>query len=151
MIRRTATSVLALGAVSIPTFSAFAQTGDAADPWDLLSQIEIEEIITATTYEVRKVFPAALENGIEVFDITGYVVPMTDGPTVSEFILVSDIGFCPYCGSLDHGAALQVSLASPIDSLEEGSRITLRGSLETVTDPETWQATVMRDARVIEG
>lgn len=123
----------------------------ALDPWDLLAQVEIEEIMTETSYEVRKVFPSAIEDGIEAFDITGYVVPLSDGPDLTDFILVSDMGFCPFCGSPEHGTSLQVSMASPTAGLEEGTRVTLRGALEAVTDPETFQSTIMRNARLVGG
>lgn len=120
------------------------------DPWALLSSIAIEEIFTGDTYEVVKIFPAEIENGIEKFDITGYVVPLSPGAEVTELLLVSDMGACPFCGGSDHGGSLQVSLAEPLIGIEEGARMTLRGSLEPVTDPETWQAAIMRDARVLE-
>ena len=120
-----------------------------SDPWALLSQIEIEEIVTETSYEVRKVFPAAIENGIEVFDITGYAVPLSPEGEVRELMLVADMGDCPFCGSSEHGGSLMVQLAEPLAGLEEGQRITLRGALEAVTDPETWQAAVMKGARLI--
>ena len=113
---------------------------DTAAPWDLLAAIEIEEIIADTTYEVRKVFPSAIENGVDQFDISGV--------EISDFILISDMGFCPFCGSPEHGTSLQVSMADPI-VFEEGKRITLRGALETVTDPETWQTTVLTGAHAL--
>jgi hypothetical protein len=121
---------------------------DTSAQWDLLAAIEIEEIITDTSYEVRKVFPSALENGVEQFDISGYLVPLSDGAEISDFILISDMGFCPFCGSPEHGTSLQVSMADPIP-FEEGKRVTLRGALETVTDPETWQTTVLTGAQAL--
>lgn len=129
-------------------FAGAVWADDTAAQWDLLAAIEVEEIITDTTYEVRKVFPSALENGVEQFDISGYLVPLADGAEISDFILISDMGFCPFCGSPEHGTSLQVSMADPI-AFEEGKRITLRGALETVTDPETWQTTVLTDARAL--
>jgi hypothetical protein len=122
---------------------------DLAASWDLLAAISVEEIVTDTTYEVRKIFPAAVENGIDQFDITGFIVPLTDGPDITDLILVSDMGFCPFCGSPEHGTSLQVTMADPLTGFEEGSRITLRGALQAVTDPETWQTTVMTNARAL--
>ncbi len=122
---------------------------DLAASWDLLAAISVEEIVTDTTYEVRKIFPTAVENGIDQFDITGFIVPLTDGPDITDFILVSDMGFCPFCGSPEHGTSLQVTMADPLTGFEEGSRITLRGALQAVTDPETWQTTVMTNARAL--
>jgi hypothetical protein len=122
---------------------------DLAASWDLLAAISVEEIVTDTTYEVRKIFPTAVENGIDQFDITGFIVPLTDGPDITDFILVSDMGFCPFCGSPEHGTSLQVTMADPLTGFEEGSRITLRGALQAVTDPETWQTTIMTNARAL--
>lgn len=145
---KTASSILALSApFTLIAGSAFADGSSA--PWDLLADIEIEEIITDTSYEVRKVFPAAIENGVEQFDISGYVVPLSDDPEITDFILISDMGFCPFCGSPEHGTSLQVTMADPLVDFEEGKRITLRGALQTVTDPETWQTTILTDARAM--
>ena len=146
-MRKLTTSTLALAAPFAMTGSvAFAD--DTTAQWDLLAAIEVEEIITDTTYEVRKVFPSALENGVEQFDISGYLVPLSGGSEISDFILISDMGFCPFCGSPEHGTSLQVSMADPIP-FEEGKRVTLRGALETVTDPETWQTTVLTGAQAL--
>lgn len=146
MIKST-TSTLALAAPLTLGVSA-VWADDSAAQWDLLAAIEIEEIITDTSYEVRKVFPSAIENGVEQFDISGYLVPLADGAEISDFILISDMGFCPFCGSPEHGTSLQVTMADPIQFVE-GERVTLRGALETVTDPETWQTTVLTGAQAL--
>lgn len=44
---------------------------------------------------------------------------------------------------------LMVELDDPIQTFEEGTRLSLRGDLEAVTDPETWQSAVMRRAVVV--
>ncbi|MEL6840521.1 MAG: hypothetical protein AAFP85_14610 [Pseudomonadota bacterium] len=119
--------------------------------WDAINGIEIEEIITDTSYEVRKVFPSEIKDGVEQFDITGFVVPFGDLSNVREFMIVSDMGFCPFCGDPDHGSALQVSMTEPLPFIEEGMRISLRGSLETIKDSQTWQSAIMRDAVVVDG
>lgn len=143
---------VSIAALTAPlTLVAGAVWAQEPTSWDLLAQVEIQEIVTDTSYEVRKVFPAAIENGIETFDITGYVVPLTQGPEITDFILVSDMGFCPFCGSPEHGTSLQVAMATPAIGLEEGTRVTLRGTLEAITDPETFQSTMMRDAQLIGG
>lgn len=140
---KTMTSVFALGALT-------AGTATADPAWDLIAAIEVEEIMTETTYEVRKTFPAAVQNGIEDFDITGYLVPLANGAELSDFILISDMGFCPFCGSPEHGTSLQVSMASPV-AFEEGARVTVRGALEANTDPETFQSTMLRGAVLVDG
>ena len=95
---RTATAPLALAL----GFAPFAATAERIEgpAWDLLGSIGVEEIVTETSYEVRKLFPADVVDGIEQFDITGYVVPLyEEGGELTEFIIVSDMGFCPYFGS----------------------------------------------------
>ncbi|KAG1667702.1 ATP-dependent RNA helicase RhlE [Nymphon striatum] len=141
----TKSSVSAIALAAPATFfSGAVWADDTAAQWDLLAAIEVEEIITDTSYEVRKVFPSAIEDGVDQFDISGYLVPLSDGDTISDFILISDMGFCPFCGSPEHGTSLQVTMADPI-VFEDGKRVTLRGALETVTDPETWQTTAVEE------
>ncbi|SLN58507.1 hypothetical protein [Pseudooctadecabacter jejudonensis] len=145
-MKKTAVSALALSA-PFGVASGVALADDAN--WEVLSQIEVEEIITETSYEVRKIFPAAIENGVEQFDITGYVVPLYSETDIKEFILISDMGFCPFCGDPEHGTSLQVTMADPLPEYIEGERITLRGALQTVTDSETWQTTILTNARAL--
>lgn len=149
MMKRTTSLSVSATAIAAAT-QGFAQSVDST-AWDLLEAIEVEEIVTETSYEVRKIFPSEIKDGVEQFDITGYAVPLGSGTNVSELMLVSDMGFCPFCGDPDHGTALQVSLAEPLPILEEGTRLQLRGSLETITDSATWQSAVMRNARLVEG
>lgn len=137
----TALSV-ALTGVAAPSFAE-------VDPWALLSAVELEEIATETSYEVRKTFPERLKDGISGFRISGYAVPMEAGDSVRQVMLVSDMGNCPFCGQGDHGVTLMVELDDPIQTFEEGTRLSLRGDLEAVTDPETWQSAVMRRAVVV--
>lgn len=144
---KSTVSILALTA-PLTIGASVVLADDNAAQWELLSQIEIEEIITETSYEVRKVFPSSIENGVEQFDISGYLVPLNEGAEISDFILISDMGFCPFCGSPEHGTSLQVSMADPI-AFEEGKRVTLRGALEPVTDPETWQTTLLNNAHAL--
>lgn len=137
-------SALALGAASQ---GARAES----DAWTLLDQIEIEEIVSETSYEVRKRFPAALDQGEIELEITGYAVPRLPGEVIDELILVADEGICPFCGSADHSASLQVLLAEAMSGpmMDESTRITLRGTLVPVRDPETWQAAILKDARIV--
>jgi hypothetical protein len=141
-------------------FALFAAMGSAigtgatvaqadTDAWQLLEEIKINEIVTETTYEVQKTFPERMEERGEGILISGYAFPMLPGETIRELILVSDMGLCPLCGNGDHGANLQVTLAEPITTFDESTRITLRGNLKAVTDPETWQAAILKDAQII--
>lgn len=149
------TSSIALAAVLgtqvAPVLAKPASTGEA-DVWELLSQIQIEELVTETSYRVNKSWPKGFDGTMEDTQITGYAVPMFPGfpgESVKELILTSDIGLCPLCGSPDHGATLQVTLAEPIIGFEEGQRIALTGTLQRVENTETWQAAKMTGARVI--
>jgi hypothetical protein len=143
----SAAMMSALGATTM-TFTA-PQALAQVDVWELLDQIEIEEVITETTYEVKKSLPAEIDQGLSDVQITGYAVPMIPGEMVQELLLVSDMGLCPLCGSGDHGATLQVSLADPIPGFDASRKITLRGDVQAVRDPETWQAAVMTGAKAV--
>lgn len=139
-------STLALGAAFMSsTTGVWAQSND----WDLLRGIEITETVTDTSYRVDKSFPAEIRNGRAGMVLTGYVVPITPGAEVHELILVSDMGFCPFCGDPDHGASVQVLLDTPVTGLEEGARITLRGDMSPVHDPQTWNAAVLNNAVIV--
>lgn len=141
---------LALSAIAIGTGGAQAASASPSDEsWHLLNTIDRIEIITDTTYEVRKIYPEALRGDDIELEITGYAVPLTPGEKVRELLLLSDMGTCPFCGSLDHGATLEVSLAEAIPTFDDSMRISLRGTLQKVTDPETWQATILRDAVIL--
>lgn len=134
--------------VAFGTFASAAIASD--DPWALLAGVAIDERVDGDSYVVTKTFPAAIENGISDFLITGYAVPLTPGERVTELMLVSDMGNCPFCGSSDHGVSLQVQLDEPIIGLEAGTRLSVRGALEPVHDTDTWQSTILRAARVVE-
>lgn len=138
---------IALSAAALTPFAlpAAAET----DAWHMMSQIKINEIVTETTYEVQKTYPTALSEGAIEVEITGYAVPRLPGDMVQDLILMSDMGNCPLCGSFDHGTNLQVLLTEAIPAFEEGTRVSFVGTLTPVTDPETWQTVILKDARVI--
>ncbi|MDC0738624.1 hypothetical protein N6L24_10050 [Cognatishimia sp. SS12] len=145
------TSRFALAA-ALGTTAATAQaetSGTTTDAWTLLEQIKVTEIITETSYEVKKSYPGDLQELGRDIEISGYAVPMYPGSEITELLLVSDMGLCPLCGNSEHGANLQIVLAEPITQLDETKRIVLRGDLAPVLDPETWQAAIMRNAKII--
>lgn len=144
--RHTA-SRLALGVAALPVVAGTAMAG--TDGWALLASIGIEEIETATDYRVVKTFPSEIENGVERFDITGFAVPVSDDPDIREFIIVSDMGFCPFCGSAEHGTSLVVRTVDPVGDIAEGQRVTVRGTLEPVRDPGTLMSAIMREGRIL--
>ena len=117
----------------------------AADPWDLLAAIEVEEVQVEDRWEARKSYPDALLAEAEGFEITGHVVPVTPQAELELFLLVPDPDDCPFCGSTGYGPSLEVEMRRALDA-DEGERVTLRGRLELVEDPETWQAVRLTDA-----
>lgn len=144
---RTLRSATAIGLFTVVAPGGPALANDAG--WDLLKSIGLEEIVTESSYEVRKSFPDRLENPVEGFSLTGFVVPLWNEGEIKDFILVSDMGFCPFCGDPEHGTAVQVELDIPQSELEEGMRITVQGVLEPVLDPETMQTVRLVRAAVV--
>jgi hypothetical protein len=142
-------SPLALAA-ALPALAG-APVADAADGWDLLGKIEFEERETATSWSVIKRFPAELEGGVETFEISGYLTPVGWEEATRDFMLVSDAGQCPFCGSGEHGTAIEVRMTDPLPVSDESRRVTLRGALHPVRDETTLQAVVMTGAEIVDG
>ncbi|MEM9349479.1 MAG: hypothetical protein AAGA47_04405 [Pseudomonadota bacterium] len=90
--------------------------------------------------------PVAADEGSALYEMTGYVALVRSAAEVSEFMLVSDMGVCPWCGEAGHGVALEVQLAGPTLDLEDGQRITVRGVLEGDLASEP---SLMMDAQVL--
>ncbi|MEM1152038.1 MAG: hypothetical protein AAGI03_16080 [Pseudomonadota bacterium] len=90
--------------------------------------------------------PVTAKDGSALYEMTGYVALVRSAAEVSEFMLVSDMGVCPWCGEAGHGVALEVQLAGPTVDLEDGQRITVRGVLDgdLATEPS-----LMMDAQVL--
>ncbi|WP_308917519.1 hypothetical protein [Jannaschia sp. LMIT008] len=128
-----------------------AADGQADAAWDLLSRIERTEVVTDDSYAVLKRFPPEIADGADVFEISGFLVPMGFGAETTDFMLIPEAGMCPFCGSSDHGLAIQVAMADPLPAVEGESRVTLRGALHAVTDPQTFQSVVMTDAVTVGG
>ncbi len=150
------TSTLAFAAVLGSTAtSGFSQPGEPLSPdvWALLDQIQIEEIVTETSYEVRKSWPDAFAQDLSNMRVTGYAVAMipgAPGQKVQELLLTSDSGICPLCGSGDHAATLQIVLDEPLEDFVEGQRISVEGTLMRVDDSTTWQSAQMINARLVD-
>ena len=115
------------------------------DGWDLLSAIEVEEVQVEDRWEARKTYPDALLAAREGFEITGHVVPVVPQAELELFLLVPDPDDCPFCGSAGYGPSLEVTMRRPLDAAE-GEEVTLRGTLEIVADPATWEAVRLTDA-----
>ncbi|MEM7489845.1 MAG: hypothetical protein AAF390_12065 [Pseudomonadota bacterium] len=148
MRRVTALSTTAMSLVTLPLAAGAETVGDG---WHLLGQIEVIEHETETSWSVTKRFPAQLEGGADTFEISGYLIPVGWEEETRDFMLVSDLGQCPFCGSGDHGTSIEVRLADPLPVTEESRHATLRGALHTVTDPQTMQAVIMTDAVLLDG
>ena len=91
-MKKTTTSAIALAAPL--TLGVSMVWGDnSSSQWDLLASIEIEEIITDTSYEVRKTFPSEVENGV------GLRVTSDDPAVVAR---ITGLGFFGLMASQDH-------------------------------------------------
>ncbi len=73
------------------------------------------------------VFPSALKRlNNKVIELPGYIIPTKVGQRFSEFMFsIVPIASCPYCGSGDIPAMIQVKMLSPIPITEKP--IKLRG------------------------
>lgn len=131
---------------SIPTLAILISlAAPAAADWDLLAAIEVEEVQVEDRWEARKTFPDGLAAAAEGFEITGHVVPVVPDAELRLFLLVPDPDECPFCGDAGYGPSLEVEMRDALDAAE-GEQVTLRGDLEFVEDPETWQAVRLTDA-----
>ncbi|MEL6913436.1 MAG: hypothetical protein AAFP13_02935 [Pseudomonadota bacterium] len=99
--------------------------------------------------DTRFLTPVARDAGGEIYEVTGFLHLVKVSAEVSEFILVSDMGVCPWCGGADHGTALEVQLADPAARLEHGQRITVRGQLEDVRGLDAHMTTRMVAASIL--
>lgn len=142
---RTATATLAI------TTSLWLAAPTAAEPfenWELLSSVRVTEILVNDRWGAKKEYPEALLAARQGFEIEGYYVPIEAQPYVRSFILVPDPADCPFCGTSGYGPALEVQLKGRMADIAEFSRITVRGELELITDPDTYMAYRMVDAAV---
>jgi len=141
---------LLLSSFSLAAFSAARPVTAASAPgWDDLKGIEIDEIITETSYRVEKRFPDRLVSGVNGIVLTGFAAPLTPGDVVTELVLASDLGACPYCSEMGHSATALVKLAEPITGLEPNARVTLIGDFKPNFDPETWEAAIVENAKIL--
>ena len=134
-------SILTLGI----TTSAFANP----DNWGLLSGVKISEEGEGLDWKAVKEFPASLQAATDGFTITGFAIPIVPEAYVETFLLVADPDDCPFCGSSGYGPVLEVHLKRPIGDLVEFAEITVRGTLELIDDPQTFQAYRLLDAYAV--
>ena len=133
--------------LAIITSIAFAATPSlAADPWDMLARVDIEETIDGDIWRAEKTFPPELVAAAEGFEIEGFLVPILPEAYITTFLLVEDPADCPFCGSGGYGPTLEVHLKSPLSDIPEFTRVTVRGDLVLIEDPETTQSARLENA-----
>ncbi|MGR3492105.1 MAG: hypothetical protein ACU0DW_08605 [Shimia sp.] len=124
-----------------------AALADTDAPWNLLGEGTFTETLKGDIYRVDKEFPAGLADG-QAMTIQGYVVPIQAQAYITSFLLVQDPADCPYCGTGDgYAPTLEVLLKRAAPDIPEFSQVTVTGTLEFVTDTETWQLFRLTDAR----
>lgn len=119
---------------------------EEADNWQLLSEATVSEAEENGVWRAEKHFPEGLRAAASSFEISGYLVPVLAEPYIQHFLLVADPDDCPFCGSSGYGPALEVNLRTPLPDLPEFSEITVKGELELIDDPETFQLYRLNDA-----
>lgn len=140
---RFATLAAALGLI---TFAAPVQ----ANPWALMAQIQYIENEKDGEWSVQKLIPEALKEAGEGFEITGFYVPVEAQSKVRTFLLVPDPADCPFCGTNGYGPTLEVFMRHPINDEAEGTRMTLRGTLQLDESPETYRAVLLVNAKRVD-
>ncbi|MGR3467256.1 MAG: hypothetical protein ACU0CI_05200 [Shimia sp.] len=136
-------SLALITALLLPTIG----TADTDAPWNLLGDATFTETLKGDTYRVDKAFPAGLRDG-QTMTIEGYVVPIQAQAYITSFLLVQDPADCPYCGTGDgYAPTLEVLLSRAAPDIPEFSQVTVTGTLQFVTDTETWQLFRLTDAR----
>lgn len=145
---------LTLSLMTLPIAGAAAAESagpTGADGWHVLGGIETVEHETETSWSVTKRYPPEIADGADAFELSGYLVPVGFGAETRDFMMVTDLASCPFCGSGDHGRSIEVRLADPIPATEDARRATIRGALHLVRDADTLQAVVMTDAVLLDG
>ncbi|MEL7344052.1 MAG: hypothetical protein AAFN59_04220 [Pseudomonadota bacterium] len=113
--------------------------GDEAG-WDLLTSVKITEVGEGLDWRAEKTFSEDIRAAADAFQISGFVVPIVPEPYVQTFLLVAEPEDCPFCGSSGYGPVLEVHLKRPLAGLTEFAELTVRGQLELIDDPMTFQA-----------
>lgn len=143
---RTLTATLAI------TTSVALAAPLAAGPfenWELLSSVRVTEVLVNDRWGAKKEFPEALVAAQNGFEIEGFYVPIEAQAYVQSFLLVPDPADCPFCGSSGYGPSLEVKLKGNMADIAEFSKLTVRGDLELIHDPDTYMAYRMVDAVLI--
>lgn len=145
MQRRMATLVTATSlAVAAPVSAGW-------DGWSLLQSVEVKEVVQDDLWRAQKSFPPELRAATEGFEVRGFYVPIQAEPYIQRFLVVQDPADCPFCGGSGYGPSLEVHLKKPMADIPEFSEITVKGDLDLIDDPDTYQAYILRGAVVMDG
>lgn len=134
---------------SILTLGITTDAGAEPAAWELISKIEITEVEKDDQWQVKKSYPDALRAQADSFRIRGFYVPVEAQAYVKSFLLVPDPADCPFCGNGGYGLSLEVHVSKAMPDMAEGTDITVEGRLELVESDETYQAVILRDARLV--
>ncbi|KMW57818.1 hypothetical protein AIOL_002786 [Candidatus Rhodobacter oscarellae] len=119
--------------------------------WQVLQGVTITEELDGDIWQAKKSFSADVLAAAESrnFDIAGFYVPIQAQAYIEFFLLVPDPADCPFCGNGGYGPSLEVTLKKPMKDMAEFSKLHIRGQLELIDDPTTYQAYRMIDAAVV--
>ena len=146
MMRSTLLVLILLAAPAAATDALF----DSDEAWNLLNTATVREKIEDDLYLAVKDFPAPLREAAEDFTVQGFLIPIWAEAELSAFMLVQDPENCPFCGTgSGYAPVLEVHLAEAIPAQEEFTQIRVRGELELIEDPLTYQMFRMVDARAV--
>lgn len=134
---------------SILTLAITTEAQAEPPAWELISKIEITEVETKDRWLVKKAYPDALRAQADNFRIRGFYVPVEAQAYVKSFLLVPDPADCPFCGNGGYGLSLEVHMRQSMPDMAEGTDITIEGRLELVDSDETYQAVILREARLL--
>lgn len=141
------------GALSIAAalLCSHAAGAEEENGWTLLRLAQIDEEGEGDAWRAVKIFPEPLRAAAQDFEITGFIVPILAEPELTHFLLVEQPEDCPFCGSAGYAPTLEVTMARALPDLPEFTQITLRGTLEFIEDPQTFQLYRLVDARPLDG
>ncbi|MEL6168001.1 MAG: hypothetical protein AAFR35_04875 [Pseudomonadota bacterium] len=148
LVTRISAALLGVAALIAAAFwtNGTARAADPGEAWQLLAKVDVREVTDGDTWRAEKKYPRALQSAADTFQISGYFVPIEAQAWIQSFVLVETPLDCPFCGGGGYGPVLEVQLKRPLRDMPEFSQITVRGTLDFITDPETFQAFRLVDA-----
>ena len=123
----------------------------ALSPWEVIGGVVLTETGGDEDWAVEKAYPDGWADGAEDFVIEGYAVVYAAQAILTDVLLVPDASQCPFCGGdQGYGPTLEVLFDGPVTIDVPEEPILVRGRLEAVDDPRTYQAWRLVDARRID-